>query len=196
MKKRLRLPRPERLQQILAAAWELFSTRPYDEVSTSEVAKRASVSEGLLYHYFPRKRDLFIAVLRSQLENFQLVVYGDPHLPVQKRIHQGLETTLALIETYPTLAQVVLRGGLGADQEIYDLLNEYRRIRKANVFSLLETQHPTPLFDLAIDGWISFFDQVCLRWIEKHDISREHVIYLLEQNLQWLWTLSSSEEKS
>ena len=41
----------------------MFSERAYDEVSIDDLARAAGVSKGLLYHYFPTKRDLYVAAL-------------------------------------------------------------------------------------------------------------------------------------
>ena len=45
-------------EQILRSALELFSEDPYNEVTLDEIARRAGVSKGGLFHYFPSKYDL------------------------------------------------------------------------------------------------------------------------------------------
>ena len=65
---RERLPRRRksaRRSEILAAAREVFATRPYDESSISDIATRAGCVEGTIYTYFRNKRELFDAVLES-----------------------------------------------------------------------------------------------------------------------------------
>lgn len=52
-----------RRAEILAAAREVFTARPYDAASISEIAARADCVEGTIYTYFRNKRDLFDAVL-------------------------------------------------------------------------------------------------------------------------------------
>lgn len=64
---RTRLERDERREQILAAARRLFSERPPDEVSTTDIAREAGVARGLLHHYFGGKRELYREVVRSML---------------------------------------------------------------------------------------------------------------------------------
>jgi AcrR family transcriptional regulator len=53
--------------RLVDAARELFAERPYADVGTEEIVRRARVTRGALYHHFADKRDLFRAV-HEQLE--------------------------------------------------------------------------------------------------------------------------------
>ena len=63
--RRRRLSVDDRRDELLRVGMELFSTRAYDEIWVEEIADRAGVSRGLLYHYFPTKRDFYVAVNRA-----------------------------------------------------------------------------------------------------------------------------------
>src|SRR3954466_13874870 len=63
--RRVRLDNDERRAQLLALARSAFSDRAYDDVSIDDLAREAKISKGLLYHYFPTKRDLYVAGLRQ-----------------------------------------------------------------------------------------------------------------------------------
>lgn len=70
--------RQRRRNRILAAATELFATRPYPLVSMDEVAETARMGKATVYRYFPSKEDLYVAVfdlvldeLNGQLEAAQ-----------------------------------------------------------------------------------------------------------------------------
>ena len=65
---RRRLSTEERREQLLAVGARLFSESPYDDVWIEQVAEIAGVSRGLLYHYFPTKRDFFAAVVERESE--------------------------------------------------------------------------------------------------------------------------------
>jgi AcrR family transcriptional regulator len=49
----------EKRKLILEAARDLFSRKGFEETFVGEVAKRAGVSEGIVFHHFGTKRDLF-----------------------------------------------------------------------------------------------------------------------------------------
>ena len=56
-----RISRTQR--QILAAALDLFSERGYEEVGTREIAERAGVAEGTLFHNFVNKNGILKAIM-------------------------------------------------------------------------------------------------------------------------------------
>lgn len=64
---RLRLDPAVRREQIIAAAQRLYADRPYDRVSTAELAAEAGVARGLINHYFENKRELFLAAMRQSV---------------------------------------------------------------------------------------------------------------------------------
>jgi AcrR family transcriptional regulator len=59
-------------ERILNTAASLFSQFGYNGVSTREIAASADVNEGTIYRHFPRKRDLYLAVLSTELQRVHL----------------------------------------------------------------------------------------------------------------------------
>ncbi len=67
-RRRERLPRDERMAEIMVAARRVFCSKGYEAASTAEIAVAAGVVEGTLYRYFPTKRDLLIKVVEEFYE--------------------------------------------------------------------------------------------------------------------------------
>jgi AcrR family transcriptional regulator len=58
-----RLPADERRAAILDAALEVFTATSYARATTAAIARRAGISEPILYRHFASKRDLCLACL-------------------------------------------------------------------------------------------------------------------------------------
>ena len=67
MEKTIRQPQQERSnekkQKIIEASYELFTEVGYYKTNTSDIARRAGVSTGIVYSYFKDKRDILLYVL-------------------------------------------------------------------------------------------------------------------------------------
>lgn len=64
---RWRRRKDARPEEILEAALDVFVTRGYAAARLDEVARRAGVTKGTIYLYYPRKEALFQAVVRRSL---------------------------------------------------------------------------------------------------------------------------------
>ncbi len=66
---------PERgaaAERILLSAADLFARFGYNGVSTRDIASGAGVNEVTIYRHYPRKRDLYLAVLDAELQQVKL----------------------------------------------------------------------------------------------------------------------------
>ena len=55
--------RRDRREDILQASLHLFATKGFHGTSMRDIAREAEITEGLIYHYFESKRDLFRAII-------------------------------------------------------------------------------------------------------------------------------------
>jgi len=60
--------RQRRTSEILAAARQIFLEKGFQGTAVSEIASRVGIVEGLVFSYFPTKRDLLHEVLREMYE--------------------------------------------------------------------------------------------------------------------------------
>ena len=58
--------------QIIRATLDLFVERGYYGTKTSQISKRADISEGLLFHYFPTKEILLEELINIGLEGMRM----------------------------------------------------------------------------------------------------------------------------
>lgn len=56
------------IARIFSAAGELFLARAFADVTMDEIAARARVTKGALYHHFESKDELFVAMMSADLE--------------------------------------------------------------------------------------------------------------------------------
>jgi AcrR family transcriptional regulator len=64
----VRLPREQRVAEIMQAARAVFVEKGYEDALLSDIAQRADVVEGSIYRYFANKRDLLVKVVEDWYE--------------------------------------------------------------------------------------------------------------------------------
>jgi len=62
------LIKDERREQILSAALHLFASRGFAATKISDIVTKANMSQGLAYHYFNSKEEIFYALLERAMD--------------------------------------------------------------------------------------------------------------------------------
>ena len=57
-------------QRIVEAAISIAAQSGFSRTTTKEIAKKAKCSEGIIYHYFKSKNELFFAIIKENAEEF------------------------------------------------------------------------------------------------------------------------------
>jgi len=57
-----------RMEEILSAAFRVFSIKGYHNATVDDIAQKAGISKGTCYQYFTGKEDIFIATMERTLE--------------------------------------------------------------------------------------------------------------------------------
>lgn len=188
---RTRLITDERRAQLIALGLELFSSRPYDEVHIAELATAAGISKGLLYHYFPTKRDFYTAALRQAADGLLAQLQPDPDLPPVQRLQRGLHHYLSYVQQYGTSYVALMRGGVGADPSVAAIVEETRVNCMSRLVSGMGFAPQTlpPLVRIALRAWIGTVEAASLEWVLCPSVPAEEVINLLSQQLLHLLLL-------
>ncbi len=180
-RRRIRLENDQRRAQLLALGIQAFSDRTYDDVSIDDIARAAGISKGLLYHYFPTKRDLYLAGLRTTADDLiaTTTAAASPSLPPLERMRAGLDAYLDHVSHHARPFVALMRGGIGSDPEVVAVIEG---VRATYVQRFLENAEGTPLAGMlmanrplvriAIRGWIGFVEAASLEWLTRKDVER------------------------
>ncbi|UFQ19758.1 MULTISPECIES: TetR/AcrR family transcriptional regulator [Streptomyces] len=179
---RRRMSTQERREQLLSVGARLFALKPYDDVWIERVAEIAGVSRGLLYHYFPTKRDFFAAVVQRESERMLRLTAAVPGLPVREQITAGLDAFLGYVESHAQGFRAFHRAEAAGDPLVREVYGEGLAAQERQILAALAAdpratdiiQDP-PALRLAVRGWLAFLVAVCLEWLTEPELTREQV---------------------
>lgn len=86
-------------QRIVYAALSLFARKGYGSTSVADILHEAGVHAGSLYHFFPGKQDVLLAVLTAYREGLRPMLLE----PAWKGVDDPLERVFALLACYRQL---------------------------------------------------------------------------------------------
>jgi AcrR family transcriptional regulator len=186
-RRRIRLDNDERRAQLLALAKRAFSDRAYDDVSIDDLARVAGISKGLLYHYFPTKRDLYVAGLREIADELVEAITRVPdNLAPLDRVRTSVGAYLDHITRHSQAFVALMRGGIGSDPEVAAVIESVRtrlfdKFLVGSPFASLWAGDAR--FETAVRGWIGFVEAASIDWCANPRLSALELRELLAQVL-------------
>jgi AcrR family transcriptional regulator len=116
-------------ERILLSAADLFAKLGYNGVSTRDIAAGAGVNEVTIYRHYPRKRDLYLAVLDAELQ--QVKLRGDllgriaEATDGQTALERALELIAATLLNKPELLRLMQFSALELGEDIDPMLRKH-----------------------------------------------------------------------
>ena len=89
-------PPPDTRTRLVLAALQLFWAKGYGSTSIADVLQAAKVNSGSLYHFFPGKQDLLLAVLDLYRAGIRTMLLE----PAWRGVHDPIERVFALLARY------------------------------------------------------------------------------------------------
>jgi AcrR family transcriptional regulator len=172
-------PSVRRREVLIKAGLQLFSNRAYEEISIDEIADAVDMSKGLLYYYYPTKRDFFIAVVQYAADELIRITEADPTLPPMDQLRYGVDEYLRYVSQHATTYTGLLRGGAGLDQDTAQISGSVRQTnmqRTLRQFS--EADQASHVLQLAIAGWIGTVEFMSLAWLKEGVGTHDSVLEL------------------
>lgn len=120
----------ERREKILSSALSLFATKGLAATKISDIAERTGMSQGLVYHYYKSKEEIFTWLIGSAMQKMNEAALNLEKLPVSAKekiimavdgLLKGFETNAntanyyflitqtALTDAYPEEAKEIIR---------------------------------------------------------------------------------------
>lgn len=157
---------------LVKAALELFSTRPYEDISVDEICTAAGVAYGLVSYYFGGKRGLFAAAVRhawAELVSFEKP--RDTEVTASQRVRGHLSRHFAYARKYPQRFTTLMCIG-HADTQVRDILRDARHEASREIVASLGCPDHQPVrLAAAIRGWYAFVDSVTMAYLEHQDVT-------------------------
>jgi AcrR family transcriptional regulator len=174
---RRRLSVEERRNELIDLGMEVFSTEPYEDVRIEELADRAGISRGLLYHYFPTKRHYYVEVARAAAAEVFEQTAPDPSLSPVAQVQASLEAFLANAQERPHGFLAVYRGSLASDPEIRAILDDARQAQAERVVAAFapRARKRRPALLVAARGWTGLVQTMTADWLIDGALPLEEV---------------------
>lgn len=177
--------KPNRRDALLHAALDLFTTRPYDDISVDEICARADVAHGLLSYHFGGKRQLFAAAVR--LAWSELISYKKPlesETTVVEKFRGYLSRHFDYFRLHPERFPLMTRSGHD-DERVSEVLRSARRDAVKEIEAALgcPAEGAPQRLRMAITGYAGFVDTVTQEYIENLHLDIDEITDMCVQVL-------------
>ncbi|MFC8669530.1 TetR/AcrR family transcriptional regulator [Streptomyces sp. NPDC057199] len=180
---RVRLKPEERRTQLINIGLRLLVTRPIHEMSIDEVAAEAGISRGLLFHYFPTKRDYYVEVVRAAgrrlLTHAKAPEQGTP----TQRVRGVVDGFVSFVQRRKGNYVALVRAAAGGDDLVLEAFEDTRHALTDRVLDAADITSPSPLLRLAIRGWLAMAEEMAIAATEQV-VATADLVDLLVGNLE------------
>lgn len=183
-----RLPGPERRQQLLDVAVEIFGVGGYAEASMADIAAAAGITKPVVYQHFASKRALFLEVLdecgRRMEDAIDKATAGA--VGPRQQVEAGFHGFMSFFETNPALFRVLFSDANRSDPEFAAEVQRVELIVAERIATLIEIDTLTgDERRLLAVGIVGLAEAACRFWMTgESGLSPERTATLLAE-LSW-----------
>lgn len=159
--RRTRLTHDDRRRQLLGIGLSKLVDKPIQHLSIDEVAAEAGISRGLLFHYFPTKRDFYLACIEAAGRRILRNTEADPTLPPRGQVESMVRLFVEQIDRRRAFYLSLLHGTGTADVslvEVYDAIWDQATTRVVTALELGPTTRPV------VHAWWAYVEDQALSW--------------------------------
>ena len=183
---RTRMSRDQRRAQLIELGMQAVIDSSFDEVSVEQVADAAGISRGLLFHYFPTRRDFLTAIARAGAQQLLEVTAPDPQLDPLAQLRVGMAAYVDYIVDRRDAYVALVRGAAGGDPHMLEVVRETRQaiVDRMLTGMGMDPAAATPRLRIALHGWLGFVEEAAIAWMGETDPPpRQALLDLCERTL-------------
>ena len=159
--RRTRLTRDDRRRQLLGIGLAKLVDKPIQDLSVDEVAAEAGISRGLLFHYFPTKRDFHRECIAAAGRRILRTTAPDPDLPPGEQVRDMVRLFVEQIDRRRDFYLSLLHGTGAADLAVVRVYDDIWDQATARVLGCLTlgTERAE-----VVHGWWMYVEDRALSW--------------------------------
>lgn len=166
----------ESRRKIIDAATSLFTKTSFQDVPVEEVARRAGVAHGLVFHYFGTKAKLYEAVSQVAADRLDLL-----HIEATRRPKTPNAKLRAFLVSHMDAvsqrrADYVFHSRGGGTPAIQAIWEKSRSNAIHLVLGFFNIEEPSEPLVVATRAWLGFYDELVLEWIQGRRVLPDGVI--------------------
>lgn len=158
----------------------MLSGRPLDQISVEDIADRAGVSRGLLFHYFASKHDFHVALVRHISRDMLDRTAPDENLDPFEMLRGTLVAYVDYVTERRDTYVSMLRGAASGDPDMRAVFEDTRTEMVERTVAHVPSIgiDPGPAVRLAVRGWVAFVEDITIAWLSDPALTREQFIEL------------------
>lgn len=183
---RTRMPRTQRRAQLIELGKEAVAATSFDEVSVEQVADAAGISRGLLFHYFPTRRDFLQAVAAAAAAELVAATEPPPDADPVTQLRTSLRAYVDYIVEHDRAYLSLVRGAAGGEAGMLEVLDGTRALLADRVLTGvgMDPAQTAPVVRLGLRGWIGFVEEATVAWLaDRTQLDRDDLVGLCERTL-------------
>ncbi|MGU3293211.1 TetR/AcrR family transcriptional regulator [Williamsia sp. M5A3_1d] len=155
--------------RMVAAASELFAERDYGDVTIADIATRAGVAHGLLFHHFSNKEGIYRAVLDEVVAQMDSAFTTPVGADTPTVIRAALRTHLEYLATHRGVALRLIVGRRHPDPTVAAVSDGGRTRALTALAGSLELDATNRLMQFVGTTLVAAFDEASSWWLNDPD---------------------------
>jgi len=180
-------------KRIVDAALALFQSKGFDQTTTRQIARKATLAEGTIFNYFETKEDIALHFFELEVDHAVATVRTSTRLrraPLEEKLFALVEAQLEFLAPYEKFIGAAFVHALRPTSKIafsmqaLDLRNRYI----AFVQELLQESKSVPSGSVLTWAapsvfWI-YYVGILLYWLNDASKGKQHTLALLDRSLK------------